>query len=84
MRRARFTDDGDLHGGQSCTIFHYEATTILRNLLTSCSIVPMSSSISDCRSVSWNASPFGPRARAIGATEPSSFHRAIGLRINPG
>jgi hypothetical protein len=47
---------------------------------TSCSMCPMSSSMSDCFSSGWNASPLGPRARAIGAHDPSSFHRAIGLR----
>lgn len=47
---------------------------------TSCSMCPMSSSISDCLRSGWNASPLGPRARAMGAQDPSSFHRAIGRR----
>ena len=51
-----------------------------RGTRTSCSMCPMSSSMSDCFSSGWNASPLGPRARAIGAHDPSSFHRAIGRR----
>ena len=52
-----------------------------RGTRTSCSMCPMSSSMSDCFSSGWNASPLGPRARAIGAHDPSSsLHRAIGRR----
>ena len=76
-RRARW-DDGDGNFQEAASITRGASRCAPPR--TSCSMCPMSSSMSDCFSSGWNASPLGPRARAIGAHDPSSFHRAIGRR----